>query len=89
MIRDPAVWQRALESVGAALHDAGAAIMGAMASPLRGADGNVEFLLHARRAADASSPPLLDDLVAEALAAAAPTPATAPSAPVAADEAGG
>lgn len=72
VIRDPAVWQRALESVGVALAGAGAAIMGLMASPLRGADGNVEFLLRARSAADASLPPHLDDLVAEALAAAAP-----------------
>jgi hypothetical protein len=31
-----------------ALRDRGAAIMGAMVSPLHGADGNVEFLLHVR-----------------------------------------
>ena len=48
VITDPAVWRRVLEEVAAALAELGAAIMGAMASPLTGADGNVEFLLHAR-----------------------------------------
>ena len=48
VITDPAVWARVLGEVAAALLDGGAAIMGAMASPLRGADGNVEFLLHAQ-----------------------------------------
>jgi 23S rRNA (cytidine1920-2'-O)/16S rRNA (cytidine1409-2'-O)-methyltransferase len=47
VIRDPEVWQRALDGAASALAGAGASIMGAMASPLRGADGNVEFLLHA------------------------------------------
>lgn len=50
VITDPAVWRRVLEEVAAALDGLGAAIMGAMASPLTGADGNVEFLLHARSA---------------------------------------
>jgi 23S rRNA (cytidine1920-2'-O)/16S rRNA (cytidine1409-2'-O)-methyltransferase len=47
VISDPAVWSRVLDEVAAALVDRGAAIMGAMVSPLTGADGNVEFLLHA------------------------------------------
>ena len=51
VITDPAVWRRVLEEVAGALDGLGAAIMGAMASPLTGADGNVEFLLHARTAA--------------------------------------
>jgi 23S rRNA (cytidine1920-2'-O)/16S rRNA (cytidine1409-2'-O)-methyltransferase len=50
VITDPAVWQRVLEEVSAALVAQGAAIMGAMASPLTGADGNVEFLIHVRSA---------------------------------------
>lgn len=50
VITDPAVWRRVLDEVAAALDGLGAAIMGAMASPLTGADGNVEFLLHARSA---------------------------------------
>jgi 23S rRNA (cytidine1920-2'-O)/16S rRNA (cytidine1409-2'-O)-methyltransferase len=48
VIRDPEVWRRALGDVSAALTAEGAAIMGVMVSPLTGADGNVEFLLHAR-----------------------------------------
>jgi hypothetical protein len=39
-----------LAEVTAALEQGGAAIMGVMASPLTGADGNVEFVLHARTA---------------------------------------
>jgi 23S rRNA (cytidine1920-2'-O)/16S rRNA (cytidine1409-2'-O)-methyltransferase len=48
VIRDPAVWRRVLDEVLIALQATGAAIMGAMVSPLTGADGNVEFLVHAR-----------------------------------------
>jgi 23S rRNA (cytidine1920-2'-O)/16S rRNA (cytidine1409-2'-O)-methyltransferase len=48
VISDPAVWHRVLDEVCGALRRRGAAIMGLMVSPLRGADGNVEFLLHAR-----------------------------------------
>lgn len=47
VIADPAVWERVLREVMDALDRRGAAIMGAMTSPLRGADGNVEFFLHA------------------------------------------
>jgi 23S rRNA (cytidine1920-2'-O)/16S rRNA (cytidine1409-2'-O)-methyltransferase len=47
VIRDPTVWRRALEGVGDALSERGAAIMDVMSSPIRGADGNVEFLIHA------------------------------------------
>jgi 23S rRNA (cytidine1920-2'-O)/16S rRNA (cytidine1409-2'-O)-methyltransferase len=47
IVRDPEVWRSALRAVGASLDGLGATIMGAMPSPLRGADGNVEFLLHA------------------------------------------
>ena len=54
VVRDPAVWLGALEGVVSALHDAGTGIMGAMASPLTGAAGNVEFLLHARKGAPGS-----------------------------------
>jgi 23S rRNA (cytidine1920-2'-O)/16S rRNA (cytidine1409-2'-O)-methyltransferase len=65
VISDPAIWARVLQEVAAALEAQGAAIMGAMASPLTGADGNVEFLLHARRPPGAVAPS------AEALLAAA------------------
>jgi 23S rRNA (cytidine1920-2'-O)/16S rRNA (cytidine1409-2'-O)-methyltransferase len=49
VVRDPDVWRAALEGVTSALGDAGTGIMGAMASPLIGPAGNVEFLLHARK----------------------------------------
>ncbi len=47
VVRDPALWRAALDQVVSAYRKAGAAMMGVMASPLAGADGNVEFLLHA------------------------------------------
>jgi len=71
VITDPEVWRRVLEEVAAALAEREAAIMGAMASPLTGADGNVEFLLHARAAPAPDGPPvaqLLDAAVVEATA---------------------
>jgi 23S rRNA (cytidine1920-2'-O)/16S rRNA (cytidine1409-2'-O)-methyltransferase len=70
VVRDPEVWRRVLEEVARAARDSGADRMGLMASPLTGADGNVEFLLHARRrdgeAAEATLD--VDGAVAEALA---------------------
>jgi 23S rRNA (cytidine1920-2'-O)/16S rRNA (cytidine1409-2'-O)-methyltransferase len=66
VITDPAIWRRVLEEVSAALTELGAAIMGAMASPLTGADGNVEFLLHARTAPAPPTAPL-DGLIDRAL----------------------
>jgi 23S rRNA (cytidine1920-2'-O)/16S rRNA (cytidine1409-2'-O)-methyltransferase len=47
VIRDPEVWRGVLANVAAALDAQDAAMMGIMVSPLRGADGNVEFLAHA------------------------------------------
>lgn len=71
VIVDPAVWRRVLEEVKVALVDHGADIMGAMVSPLTGADGNVEFLLWARAPGGVPAPPVpvdLADAVAEAVA---------------------
>jgi 23S rRNA (cytidine1920-2'-O)/16S rRNA (cytidine1409-2'-O)-methyltransferase len=48
VIRDPTVRRQALERVASALDASGASIIGAMASPVLGPAGNVEFLLHAR-----------------------------------------
>ncbi len=48
VIRDPEIHRRTLGEVADALVAAGAAIMGAMPSPITGSAGNVEFLLHAR-----------------------------------------
>lgn len=48
VIREPAIWRRVLSEVQSALDDAGATIMGGMCSPVRGRNGNVEFVLHVR-----------------------------------------
>jgi hypothetical protein len=56
-----------LDEVVGALDDLGSAIMGVMASPLTGADGNVEFLLHARTPPAVASRPI-GELVDGALA---------------------
>jgi 23S rRNA (cytidine1920-2'-O)/16S rRNA (cytidine1409-2'-O)-methyltransferase len=67
VIRDPDVWQRVLREVRAAALSQGSAMMDAMVSPLTGADGNVEFLVHLR----ASGPGgLTDDDLAGVVAAA-------------------
>ena len=47
VIRDPDIHRRTLGEVATALREAGAAIMGAMPSPITGPAGNIEFLLHA------------------------------------------
>ena len=71
VITDPEIWRRVLGEVHDAYVSQGTAIMGAMASPLYGADGNVEFLVHARPlGVGARSEParsLLDGAVAEAI----------------------
>ncbi|MFP5377742.1 MAG: TlyA family RNA methyltransferase [Acidimicrobiia bacterium] len=66
VIRDPAVWRRVLEEVRSALAARRAAMMGAMVSPLTGADGNVEFLAHfvAHAPDPAGAPVDLDGVVA-------------------------
>jgi 23S rRNA (cytidine1920-2'-O)/16S rRNA (cytidine1409-2'-O)-methyltransferase len=51
VIRDPEVWRRVLAEVRAASLSQGAAMMGAMPSPITGAEGNVEFLAHCRAGA--------------------------------------
>jgi 23S rRNA (cytidine1920-2'-O)/16S rRNA (cytidine1409-2'-O)-methyltransferase len=49
VVRDPQLWRQALDTVASALEGAGTGIMGAMASPVAGPAGNIEFLLHARQ----------------------------------------
>lgn len=72
VISDPLVWRRTVEEVIGALDGAGAAIMGAMCSPLRGSHGNVEFLLHAvreaTRAVEVDVQAQLDDAIEQAMA---------------------
>jgi 23S rRNA (cytidine1920-2'-O)/16S rRNA (cytidine1409-2'-O)-methyltransferase len=48
VVRDPAVWAGAIETVVAAAGEAGLGASGVMPSPLPGPAGNVEFLLHLR-----------------------------------------
>ena len=67
VIRDPDVWLEVLNRVACAVRDLGAAIMGAMVSPITGTEGNVEFLLHVRAAPGTGvSSPDLASVVAEA-----------------------
>ncbi len=74
VIRQPDIWRRVLDEVGSAFAAQGAAMMDVMVSPLRGADGNVEFLAHLRaHAAQVAlgegaslDAPALDAVVAEA-----------------------
>ena len=69
VIRDPALWRGVLEDgLGAGLAH-GAAIMACVPSPLTGADGNVELLLHVREGLVEPPPPPLDvDAVVRAAA---------------------
>ena len=81
IVTDPAVWSDVLAQVLSALDARGATIMGLMASPITGSDGNVEFVLHARPDPDGPDPDdvaaaesgrlaaLVDAAVAEAVAA--------------------
>ena len=50
VIKDPEVQARVLDEICADLRERGANIMGTMESPITGADGNREFLVHARTA---------------------------------------
>jgi 23S rRNA (cytidine1920-2'-O)/16S rRNA (cytidine1409-2'-O)-methyltransferase len=70
VVRDPEVWRRVLEEVAFATDDAGARMMGAMVSPITGAEGNVEFLVHLLAPGAGGPPPPRPDL-GEVVAAAA------------------
>lgn len=49
IVRDPAMRRRAVVAAAAALDDAGVGTVGVIPSPITGAAGNREFLIHARR----------------------------------------
>ena len=83
VITDPEVWRRTVDDVVGAAALAGAAMMGVMVSPLHGADGNTEFLLHLRRVGDGEPVPSHAD--ARALVDAAVDAAVARSAPAGAN----
>jgi 23S rRNA (cytidine1920-2'-O)/16S rRNA (cytidine1409-2'-O)-methyltransferase len=68
VIREPALWRAALIEVASALGAAGTGIMGAMASPLRGAAGNVEFFLHATASGATAVPGRIESLADDAVA---------------------
>jgi 23S rRNA (cytidine1920-2'-O)/16S rRNA (cytidine1409-2'-O)-methyltransferase len=58
VVRDPKVWAGVLCDVAGAFEANGAAVVGGMASPLLGAEGNVEFFLHLCSGAKPSGPDL-------------------------------
>jgi 23S rRNA (cytidine1920-2'-O)/16S rRNA (cytidine1409-2'-O)-methyltransferase len=47
VIVDPSIWRRARDGVAESLTEAGCTVRGWTESPIRGAEGNVEFLVHA------------------------------------------
>lgn len=70
VITDPAEWTSALHAVLDAAVDAGARPCGLIPSPVRGAAGNVEFLLHLERSAGQPLLGTLHDVVDSAVTAA-------------------
>lgn len=67
VVRDPGTWHQVLRSVASALAGSGAAIMGAMPSPLTGPAGNVEFLLHAVTSREPIPPAEVDRMLEAAV----------------------
>jgi 23S rRNA (cytidine1920-2'-O)/16S rRNA (cytidine1409-2'-O)-methyltransferase len=65
VVRDPAVHRAVLHEVRDGLRDAGLHVVDVMVSPLKGADGNVEFLARC----DAAGPALDDDRLDDAVPA--------------------
>jgi len=55
VVREPAVWREVLASVRVAAEAAGLDVLSGTVSPIRGAAGNVEFLLHLRRGGGSGS----------------------------------
>jgi 23S rRNA (cytidine1920-2'-O)/16S rRNA (cytidine1409-2'-O)-methyltransferase len=60
VVRDTSVHRAVLDEVVTGLADSGLVVSAVVPSPLRGADGNVEFLAHARRDAARVSSAALD-----------------------------
>ncbi|WP_419920442.1 TlyA family RNA methyltransferase [Candidatus Poriferisodalis sp.] len=61
VVRDPAVWRRVLDDVVVSASEHGLGPAGITISPLRGAAGNVEFLLFCRRRAEVAVAATLRD----------------------------
>jgi len=68
VVRDPDVHRAVLREVRDDLYARGLIAIDAMTSPLRGADGNVEFLFHCRRDGVAVDDAVLDACVDDAMA---------------------
>jgi 23S rRNA (cytidine1920-2'-O)/16S rRNA (cytidine1409-2'-O)-methyltransferase len=66
IVRDPDVHRAVLHEVTVGLEAAGLFVVDVMASPLRGADGNVEFLVRCNRTGPVVTTAVLDACVAEA-----------------------
>jgi 23S rRNA (cytidine1920-2'-O)/16S rRNA (cytidine1409-2'-O)-methyltransferase len=66
IVRDPAVHDAVLREAVAALDAHGLGVGAVAVSPLRGADGNVEFFVHAQRAAASVGPAEIERAVGEA-----------------------
>jgi 23S rRNA (cytidine1920-2'-O)/16S rRNA (cytidine1409-2'-O)-methyltransferase len=84
VIRDPKVWASVLCDVAGAFEAGGAEVAGGMASPLLGAEGNVEFFLHLRtgdkqRAGEASLS--LDSIAMSAASSNSPSSGAGATAP--------
>jgi 23S rRNA (cytidine1920-2'-O)/16S rRNA (cytidine1409-2'-O)-methyltransferase len=56
VIRDPAIHQRVRDEISSALEAAGCDVLGWVDSPITGAQGNREFLVHARLGRSGSAP---------------------------------
>lgn len=63
VVRSPVVWEEVLRTVAAEAAGLGWPVVDVTASPLPGPAGNVEFLVHARRADDHVRAAAIDDLV--------------------------
>jgi 23S rRNA (cytidine1920-2'-O)/16S rRNA (cytidine1409-2'-O)-methyltransferase len=68
VIRDPSLWQYAIESVRTTYAGLDAVMMGLMTSPITGARGNVEFLAHFRAGPVANRPAVDIEAVVRAAA---------------------
>jgi 23S rRNA (cytidine1920-2'-O)/16S rRNA (cytidine1409-2'-O)-methyltransferase len=80
VVRDPDVHRAVLRETRDALESHELVVVGAAASPLRGADGNVEFFFHARRAGDgAAIDDRVDDAALDAVVASVAPPVNAGS----------
>jgi 23S rRNA (cytidine1920-2'-O)/16S rRNA (cytidine1409-2'-O)-methyltransferase len=63
IVRDPEVHRAVLHEVRDGLRDAGLSVVDVIASPLKGADGNVEFLVHCNARGAALDDTRLDEVV--------------------------